>query len=181
MKMRRLLNVTKERQRELQSIYSWLRTVHENEEKDTSVLFVSVFDHWLTRDEACALLENVPPKEQLRRDTALADFCSRIVCETEVLSFALRGRKRDRLIFRRFTSSAPLSAYVTPNGGKTFGHRHFYVALPELRCALYESWDDTYQIYFAEPAGMDVIARLAKAAGLYTLSRVRAKAQQALS
>lgn len=160
---------SRERQRELGSVFPWLHSVHENEKINAQMLSVSVFDHWLTRDEACALLENVSTEEQLRRNALHADFCARIVRETEVLSFAFRRMQRDKLVFRCFTSSAPLSAYLCPNGGKTLKHRQFHVVLPKFRCAYYESWDDTNHFYFAKGQEMSRIVEWAKESGLHVL------------
>ena len=78
------------------------------------------------------MLENVSPTEQARRDALHAGFCAALINRTEVLSFAFRGRRRDRLIFREFISKEALSSYCTPNGGKTLRHRQFHVVLPEL-------------------------------------------------
>lgn len=167
--MRRLLNVSRERQQELKLIFSWLHSVYENENITVQMISVSVFDHWLTREEACAQLENVPIEEQQRRDALHANFCARIARETEVLSFAFRCARKDRLVFRRFTSTAPLSAYLTPNGGKTLRHRQFHIALPELRCAYYESWDDTNHFYFSDGEEISRIVNWAKESGLHIL------------
>lgn len=167
--MRRLLNIPSKRQRELASHFGWLRAVHENSDAKAQILSVSIFDRWLSREEANALLESVSPHEQQRRDSLHAAFCARIVEETEVLSFTFRRMKQDRLVFRRFTSSSALSGYLTPNGGATLGHRQFHVVLPELRCAYYESWDDTNHLYFAEGTDMSLITQWATACGLHVL------------
>jgi hypothetical protein len=167
--MRRLLNVSRERQQELEPAFRWLHSVHESDDTIAQMLSVSVFDHWLTREEAYALLENVPTEEQQRRDALHAAFCARIAAETEVLSFVFRRKWRDRLVFRSFTSSPPLSAYFTPHGARTLRHRQFHVVLPELRCAYYESWDDTNHFYFAEGEDMSRIAGWANESGLHVL------------
>jgi hypothetical protein len=104
------------------------------------------------------LLENVANDEQARRDGLLEDFCSKMIGETEVLSFAMKGRKKDRAVFRVFKLNSVLKNYCKPNGGKILGHRHFYVVLPQLGCAFYESWDDTYHFFFISP-GIELAAR----------------------
>lgn len=173
--MRRLLNVSNDRQQELASIYPWLHSVDEGEEKNVQMLSVSVFDHWLTREQACVWLENTPPKEQLRRDALHAAFCNRIAHETEVLSFVFRRRQRNRLVFRKFTSNVPLLAYCTPHGGKTLNHRRFHVVLPDLHCAYYESRDDTNHFYFTEPALTHSVVEWANECGLHIHKASRSK------
>lgn len=167
---RRLINVPRKRQNELIGQFPWLRGVHENEKReDVHILSVSVFDHWLSQEDACKLLENIPNVEQVRRDGLLEEFCAKMIGHTEVLSFAMRGRKKDRPVFRAFKSKAVLKNYCKPNGGKSFGHRHFCVVLPELGCAFYESWDDTYHFFFTLP-GIELAARnWATQSGVYLL------------
>lgn len=169
--MRLLRNVPRERQKELELVFPWLHSVHQNDNMTANMLSVSVFDHWLSREEACALLENVPIEEQQRRNALHADFCARIARETEVLAFTFRRIRRDRLVFRSFTSCAPLSAYFTPNGGTASKYRKFHVVLPELRCAYYESWDDTNHFYFAKGEDMNRIIDWVKESGLHVLER----------
>jgi hypothetical protein len=150
MSNRRIANVSKSRQCDLTAQFPWLMDVDLNGHRvEVQMLSVSVFDHWLSREEACEQLENVPANEQARRDAALADFCGRMVAATEVISFVQRGRQSRRIIFRNFLSKEASSLYCRPLGGRVFGHRHFHVVLPELHCALYEGWDDTYHFYFA--------------------------------
>jgi hypothetical protein len=171
MQNRRLLNLPIFRQEELRQQFPWLRELIEDERPDhVQVVSVTVFDHWLSRDEACALLENVPTFEQSRRDALHASFCKSLVATTEVLSFRFRGRRDDRLVFREFTSKDELARYCAPNGGRTLGHRQFQVALPELNCVYLESWDDTNHFFFTEPTAINYIQQLAEKSGLYVLS-----------
>ena len=170
--MRRLVNLPEVRQAELRLHYPWLRAVAWNEgdlPSHVNGLAVSVFDRWLSRDEANDLLENVPPEEQEIRTARHAKFCALLVTGTTVLSFAFRRRTHDRTIFREFTSSEVLYKYCTPNGGTTLKHRQFQVVLPELGCAFFESWDDTHHFYFNSRASIDIIRKWAGQCGLYLL------------
>lgn len=168
--MRRLLNLNRAQQIEIGDLYPWLKKVDENDKPEAvQCLSVSVFDHWLSRDEANQLLENVSASEQASRDALHAKFCALVVAETEVLSFTFRRRNHDRLVFRRFTSSTDLATYCTPGGGKALGHREFHVVLPGLRCAFYESWDDTNHLFFMGSSPMSVISDWAKRSGLHVL------------
>jgi hypothetical protein len=144
--------------------------MHETERPaEVQVLSVSVFDHWLSQEEASDLLENVSPVEQTRRDALHAKFCSLLVAGTAALSFVFRGRLKDRPVFREFTSVQALSKYCTPHGGRALGHREFQVALPELDCVFYESWDDTNHFFFTKPTAVDTISEWALQSGLYIL------------
>lgn len=170
MSNRRIVNVSKTRQRDLAAQFPWLMDVDRNQRRaDVQTLSVSVFDHWLSREDACDKLENIQVDEQVRRDALLADFCARMIAETEVLSFVQRGHQARRIIFRRFLSKEVTSEYCKPGGGKVFGHRHFRVVLPELGCAFYESWDDTYHFFFTR-SGIEEAARIwASQSGVHVL------------
>jgi hypothetical protein len=115
-------------------------------------------------------LENVSPVEQARRDSLHAKFCASLLGSTTALSFAFRGRSKDRVVFREFTSGEAVSAYCSPGGGKTLGHRQFHVALPELDCVFYESWDDTNHFFFTKPTLVRTVSELASKSGLYVLA-----------
>lgn len=171
MHKRRLLNLPENRQDKLRLQFAWLKEVHEAERPtEVQVLSVTVFDHWLTCDEACHLLENVSPAEQARRDALHAKFCALLVAGCTALSFVFRRRQKDRLVFREFTSIEALSKYCSPYGGRTLGHREFHVALPELDCVFYESWDETNHFFFTKPTAISVISEWAKQSGLHVLS-----------
>ncbi len=172
MHLRRLLNLPESRQAELRRQYAWLRAVAWDEDglpSHLKCISVSVFDHWLTRDEANELLENVPPEEQRIRTARQAKFCALLVAGTPALAFAFRRRARDRTTFREFISSEALSKYCTPSGGKTLRHRHFQIVLPELGCAFFEGWDDTHHFFFNDPSSVDLIRQWAGQCGLYLL------------
>lgn len=172
MSNRRIVNVSKTNQTVLADQFHWLMDVDLNEHSaDIQILSVSVFDHWLSREEACEKLENVPANEQARRDALLADFCYRMSAGTGVLSFVQRGRQFRHILFRRFVSKEVLSEYCRPDGGKVFGHRHFHVVLPEHGCVFYESWDDTYHFLFKCSDIEDAARVWADQSGVYLLSR----------
>ena len=162
------------RQIELGEQFRWLPSLNKNEKRpDVQVISVSVFDHWLSREDACELLENIPIEEQMRRNGLLDAFCKTMISNTEVLSFAMRGRSKDQAVFRTFKSKEVLADYCKQNGGKLFKHRDFHVVLPELDCAFYESWDDTYHFFFTSPGIEEVAQDWAAESGVYILGHTR--------
>lgn len=172
MSNRRIVNASKTSQSDLADQFYWLMDLDLNEQRtEIQILSVSVFDHWLSREEACEKLENVPANEQARRDALLADFCSRMTTGTDVLSFVQRGRQFRHILFRQFVSEEALSKYCRPGGGKIFKHRHFHVVLPEHGCVFYESWDDTYHFFFKRSDIEDAARVWADQSGVYLLNR----------
>lgn len=179
MPRRHLKNIPKARQAQLHAQFRWLPgIVQDRELEQASMLWVSVFDHWLSREEANALLENIPADEASRRNKLLQGFCAEMIASTEVLSIALRGHGKHRPTFRAFTSTDMLLKYCAPGGGTVFPyptrhgfrHRHFRVALPQFGCTFHESWDYTYHFYCRSPQ-LEVAAReWAARSGVYVLT-----------
>lgn len=175
MHKRRLFNLPEVRQAELRREYPWLKAVVCDEAHPNNLLgiAVTVFDHWLSRDEANKLLEHVSQEEQANRSARHAKFCALLVARTPVLSFVFRRRAKDRVTFRKFSSHEALTKYCTPSGGKTLGHRQFQVVLPELGCAFFESWDDTHHFYFTNPVAIAPLREWAEQCGLHLLEHRR--------
>ncbi len=172
MPQRRLRNLPPARQTALRRDFPWLRAVAWDETplpSNLKSMSITVFDHWLSREEANRLLENVPPDEQLDRQARHAKFCALLTAQTQVLSFAFRRHAKNRSVFREFTSAQALTAYYTPHGGPSLRHRMFQVVLPELQCAFFEGWDDTHHFFYTQPAGIDRIREWASWCGLYVL------------
>lgn len=170
MSARRLKRLSQQHQSALAEQYSWLESVHEfRVPENICVVSVSVFDHWLTENEAREFLVDVSPQEQNDRDRRHAAFCAALIAQDQVLYFSFRGRERKLPIFHAFNSPMSLERYCTPKGGRTFGHRHFRVALPEMRSAFYEGWDDTNHIYSMGNSAPPLIIDLAGQHGLHVL------------
>lgn len=182
--MRSLLNVPRVRQFALASQFSWLPGIEQGEEPGrANMLWVSVFDHWLSQEDACRLLENIPPEEALRREQLLKKFCGEMVASTEVLSYVMRGHGKHSPVFRAFSSEEVASSYCRPNGTKTFSYPrrygfrngYFRVALPEFGCTFHEYWDGTYHFHGTSAELQDAAREWARRSGVYVLSRPEQK------
>jgi len=132
-------------------------------------LAVSVFDHWLSEEEASELLGNVPVSEQSHRNNLLHSFSNKVCIETEVINFRFRGRyKKLHPLFRAFTSDKALHRYMQPAEslpGKSF----FSVVLPELDAVFMENWDDTNLFFLRDPSIETVIRGWAEECGVFCL------------
>ncbi len=94
MQKRRLLNLPENRQAELRREYPWLKAVAWDEAHPDNLrgMAVTVFDHWLSREEANRLLEHVSPEEQASRKARHARFCALLIARTPVVSLVFRRR-----------------------------------------------------------------------------------------
>ena len=151
------------RQKELSVQFHWLSAVQAMKPPpEVGTISLSVFDHWLSEPEALELLPATSTAEQAHRDSLHRKFLTHLLEETETLSFIWRGRRKEQLRFRSFTSQASGVSYLLQEGSRA--------ALPSLSAAYYRGYDDTNHIYFTNPIHTQVIGKLAAAAGLHVLS-----------
>ena len=171
--MRRFRNVGHVDQKRLASQFYWLGHVARQEPGIVAnVVSVSVFDHWLSEQESLELLSDVSVEEQSARNKAHASFCTLVAESTIVLSFVLRGRKANRIVFREFTSNTGLVTYFTPslNGQSVQGR--FWFVLPEWNCVYCEGYDDTNHFFYPREANPPPVASLVEKSGLFLLRQV---------
>ena len=158
---RRFQNLPHAQQTILRRQFAWLLAVHDAQPLPPGVsgLAVSVFDHWLSEDEAREHLAHVPPAEQARRDGLHARFAQLVLAQTEALTYVWRGRRKDRAVFRRFTDvEAPRT-----------GQRPFRLVLPAWQAVFLEGWDDTHSVFSTSPETVQQVKDCAAACGLFVL------------
>lgn len=172
LKMRRFRNLSKSRQKELSIQFPDLyKLVCFEETPHYSYLAVSVFDHWLTREEGSALLENVSEIEQEKRNSALYSFSRMIASETEVLNFKFSGKWRScSPLFRSFSSEQAKLEYLKP-AISVPEKRFFQVLLPEFGAVFLENWDDTNILFLRDKSVEERVRTLATACGVYCLKK----------
>lgn len=89
--MRKFLNVSKQRQKALEQQFPRLIDLAQvNETKEYTYLAVSIFDHWLNRDEAMELLGDLDASEIVRRASIFESFNHLLSEQTEILTFRFR-------------------------------------------------------------------------------------------
>ena len=171
--MRRFRNVDHADQKRLASQFYWLRDVARQEpELAANVLSVSVFDHWLSEREALELLSDVSVAEQSARNKAHASFCSLVAEYTKVLSFARRGLKANRIVFREFTSNTALESYFTPSVISQSVQGRFWFVLPEWNCVYCEGYDDTNHFFYPREGSPPPVESLVEKSDLFLLQQV---------
>jgi len=170
--MRKFKNLEKQRQKELTLQFPDLYKLSCVEETPYyKYLAISVFDHWLGCEEAIKLIDNVPMKEQLKRNEALYLFSQKLAAETEIINFKFCGtRSKVSPLFREFTSEQAKVNYLNPtlsDPNKPF----FQMVLPELSMVFYESWDDTNVLYLRDESVEDSIKKWASECGVHCLEQ----------
>ena len=129
------------------------------------MVFVSIFDHCLTREEAVDQLDNVSSKEQKRRDGAFVKFNSNLLKSTNCLKITLKGMKKDRVLFKHFNNKDSALKYISP-----YTRPHFKVAIPEYEALYFQSWDDTVIFFYINDKITGHLKHLASKSGLHVYS-----------
>ncbi len=171
--MRKFKNLLKAQQNDLLAMFPDIEKVIAVEETNTyKFLAISVFDRWLNQEDGIRLLSNVPPEEQAERDAKLNSFSERLIQETELINFTIKGRwSKSRISFREFLSINAKQAYMSKAPSDVGSNFFFKVAIPELEALYFESWDDTNVFYLRDEKTADLIESWARSCGLYCLSK----------
>lgn len=164
--MRALGNCSKKEQKALLDKFdTLLDVVKEHESGEYEQSSISFFDHWLSRDEAIKHLDNVSLNKQVRRDTLLHEFCSKLASETEVKFVKFRGRYRNKPVFKNIKSNRAL--YPEPyNIGERW---RFVLVLPELNAVYCEGCDFTHHIYYPKFQDLSLIYKVANQCGVHVI------------
>jgi len=140
--VRKFLNLSKNRQVELNTKFPDLFKLYcVDETPHYNKVAISVFDHWLTREE---FQEDYPDQEEkLRRDKLLHNFAKVMSQNTEVLNFKFKGKwERCLPSFRKFNSQ---------------------------EAVYFESWDYTNIFYIQNDNVIPQIKKWANESGVYCL------------
>lgn len=164
--MRNLINIPKAEQERLRNVYPGLvNLICDLEPYDYKMVFVSVFDHCLTSEEAADQLDNVLPEEQKKRDDSFVQFNRNLLESTSCLKVALKGMKKDRVLFKQFNDKGSALKHISP-----YTWPHFIVAIPEYEALYFQSWDDTVIFFYINDKITDHLKSLAPKSGLHVYS-----------
>lgn len=171
--MRKLQNLPKNEQTELSIIFPDLEKLISVEETQSyKYIAISVFDHWLGKEDSIEYLSNVSLKQQQKRDEKFNAFSSKIMENTEVINFTMRGRaSKAQPLFRSFLSDEAKREYMTRSSNYISSKYFFKVALPELKAIYFESWDDTNVFYLRDEKNVALLETWANECGLYKLDK----------
>ncbi|MBU77784.1 MAG: hypothetical protein CMK63_12415 [Pseudoalteromonadaceae bacterium] len=163
--MRRFLNVSKQRQKELEAQFpNLIDLVQVNETTEYTYLAVSIFDHWLTREESMDLLADLDRNEIERRTSIFDEFNQLLLEKTEVLTFRFRGMNGDKPKFKSFVSKQAQSSYI-----RQTDMGMYKTVLPELNAVYFEGYDDTNIFYLQDLTVKSFIESCASKVGLHCL------------
>lgn len=151
--MKPLRSLKSYEQRELASQFPRLLDLIGSFEADGyESIAVSVFDHWLTTEEAIKLLDGVSLEEQETRDSKHLKLSRLLVENQSVYEFHFIGKKRNLLRFSSYSSKSSILRAVQPEGRFGNGLSFFRLAIPDLKAVYLEGYDDTNTLFYRDEA-----------------------------
>ena len=139
-------------------------------EHDYECVAVSVFDHWLSEDEALEKLDGADMKEEGRRKALFQAFHEEVIRTYEVFTYTLKGKhSKKRAVFRRFNGNEAAMSYLKPKDYRLPSHAYAKIVIPALECIYIEGGDYTGNVYFKNHHLAKHLIAIAKRNGLHSL------------
>jgi len=165
--MRKFQNVSRYRQSKLEAQFpDILKLVQVEPSVNYTYVAVSIFDHWLSREESMEYLSNLSHEEIERRGQVFDCFNQLLINNTEILTFRFKGISKSRPQFKNFSSQKVLSDYL-----RQTDIWMYETVLPELTAVYFEGYDDTNILYLRDLAHKPTIEKWAKEVGLHCLEQ----------
>lgn len=170
---RHFVSLPRQQQRLLQAQFPELLELAEvGGAKGFHQLDVSVFDHWLSADEAIAEMDEVSLASEQANNEKLATFARLLASRNQCYLVKFKGRYHKRPVFKEFLSDEKRNRWLTPLPHDVGDNWRFRLLFPQLQMVYFEGSDFTHHIYLKEKGGQQVIEAAAVDAGLYLLSQV---------
>lgn len=172
MSFRKYINLSKSKQNEIASMFTDIEKLYDYEEPDEyKKISISVFDHWLERGETEGEVDNVSLERQNEQDQKLSTFCLALVENNESYIIKLRGKRKDKVTYRAFTSVEATKICVKAQPYNIGERWRFVLALPQLEAVYFESSDFTHHLYYKNIEKISELTNLVKNKGLYVLQK----------
>ncbi|NBI56321.1 hypothetical protein [Photobacterium alginatilyticum] len=138
---------------------------YENRE-EWNFLAITVFDHWLSQDEAIRYFDHRTDNEQASFDTTWSNFYQLLASELD--PYLVKYRSPSRVVFKEPKSVELLASRLSIAKDGSF----ITLVFPEQRAIYEQYYDDTHLLYFECTEKVKPLLDLVKSSGLYSLSRI---------
>ena len=162
-----MTKITKKQTKEIKEKLPSLQQLIEKEDTDYQMIFVSVFDHWLTQDEFQTEIHTENENELRIRRQNLQNFINGLFEITPTYSWKIK-RKNRLFIYRFDTLNKIQKKCDIPNQHGETGQR-YDIILPEVQAVYSEEWDWTNIIWFRDKKKIEPLIELVKKSGLHIL------------
>ena len=173
MNNRKFKNLSKSKQEDLGKLFPDIQSLFECKESENYThLSISVFDHWLSREEAINEIDNVSIKKEDAHDEKLYLFCNALIKLTKCYLIKFRGIKKDKITYKEFITKSEYNEHLKPKPYNTGGiNWRFILVLPETEAVYFEDCDFTHHLYYRDDNNITEIYNLIKENGLFVLKQ----------
>ncbi len=173
MKSRRFISlpslVQKELQHQYQHLHDALVGMYDGEDTCIKSTSVSVFDHWLSPNEATAMLQDVTSSMQNEYNSRLHKFVCLLSDSYECYLVLYKGRYSTRITYRKFTSDNARFKTLLPSDYRVPDKDRFKFVIPQLGIIYFEGCDFTHNFHFSDESVLKLISTYAKEAEVYLI------------
>lgn len=147
----------------------FLQSLIEENNIDYKIKFISVFDHWLTRNEFEIEMENSNDETTLllRREN-LKSFVIKLFESTKTYSWKFK-RKNRFFIYPFLSINQILNKCNFENQNWQTGNR-YVIIIPEFEAIYKEGWDWSCELYFKDENKIQPLIKLVENSGLFILN-----------
>ena len=141
----------------------------ENENEKYDLIFISVFDHWLTENEFNNEIHEIDKKEIIDRRKKFENFISELYDLTP--TYLWKYKKQNRFYIFSVNSKSHLLKRCDIKNQTGESGKRYDIILPEFRAVFCEEWDWTNIIKYKEREKIEPLLNLAKKVGLNVLEK----------
>lgn len=161
--------LTKIQTKQVKERLPFLQNLIEGEETDYQMIFVSVFDHWLTPDESEPDIHTDDKAELNQSREKFKNFNAGLYNLTSTYSW--KYKRNNRFFIYPFTSLNQLTKKCKIEDQHGESGRRYDLIIPDLGAVYSEEWDWTNIIWFREKEKIMPLIELAKESGLHILEK----------
>jgi hypothetical protein len=133
---------------------------------------ISVFDHWLAKEECISEIDNVTHSIEKDRNHRLHEFCVALAKSDECYLVKLRGRRKEQMTSRVFTSEEGMVRTLKPVEHNVGDNWRFVLSFPKLKAIYLEGSDFTHHVCHQSAQSKAAISALADDHGLFVLNDI---------
>jgi hypothetical protein len=161
--------LTNTQTKEIKDRLPFVQNLIEGEDADYQMIFVSIFDHWLTQDEFETEINTEDRTELNIRREKFQNFIDGIYSLTDIYSW--KYKRHNRFFIYPFTSLNQLTKKCKIDNQHGESGRRYDLIIPDFGAIYSEEWDWTNIIWYRDRKEIQPLINLAQQSGLYILEK----------
>jgi len=167
--MRKLRNIDKSLTKEILTILPHIQNVTFTDDPVPIIYeqaYITVFDHWLTINEANNEITHRPNDIYNKQ---LHEFANNLFKDYVSYFVKFKGIKKEVINFKVVTSDKAAHELLQPTHHLASGQFRYILAIPELEIIYFEGCDYTHHVYYKSESKLSFVIELAKKYDLHVL------------